>query len=263
MTNLVIIDREALFVSSFDLAKGFGVEHRNIKILLQKYESEFGELAKLEGEFRHLECRNSDTGNVGRPKQEYFLNEPQATYLTTLLQNNDQVRRFKMYLTQQFFAQRKFLNKLVAQRQNEEYYKKRAEGKIERRLETDRIKEFVEYATNQGSKNAKMYYMNITKMENSSLFCLDFMGQRFPNLREVLDGLALDIIKMADIIVGKALEDGMNQGLNYKDVYILARDNVEKFAVCMGKTPLRLIMDKAVADRSRAVISTRAQQVLK
>ncbi len=235
--SLVIVKNENLLVGTADLAKGFGVNHRDIKDLINKYKSEFEEWGVIA-----FQTQKPTSKNGGRPLDELLLNEEQATYLCTLLRNHDTARDFKRKLTREFFRQRKLLIKLVSQQQNQEWLEKRATGKIERRLETDTIKLFVEYAKEQGSKSAEKYYMVISKMENNSLFALDFMGQKFPNLRDILDGFALDSLKMADHIVGRSLKDGMKDKIHYKDIYKKARDSVESFAILMGKTPLRMIM---------------------
>lgn len=237
MTTSLIIKNDDIYIGTWELSKGFDVEHRALKNLIRKYESEFADLGFIASAMQRIETKKR-----GGQIEEYLLTEPQATYLTTLLTNNEKVRKFKFFLTKEFWRQRKLLNEILCNQKNAEWLKKRAEGKQERRIETDAIKEFVEYATAQGSSHAKKYYMVISKMENQSLFALDFLGQKFPNLREVVNSYGLDILLMADRIVAVALKEGMKKLLPYKSIYILARDRVESFAVGIGKTPLRMIL---------------------
>ena len=130
----------------------------------------------------------------------------------------------------------------MVQKQNIEWYEKRASGKVERRLETDTIQKFIEYAKDQGSQSAEKYYMVLTKMENNTLFNLALVEQKIPNLREIVEGFALDSLKMADYMVGKALKEGMSKNMNYKDIYQLAKGKVELFAGALGKVPLQMIL---------------------
>ena len=95
------------------------------------------------------------------------------------------------------------------------------------------IKEFIEYATKQGSKNAAFYYANISKMENTALF---FLEQKFKNLRDILDIRQLSTVDSADHIVAKALRDGMDSGMAYQNIYTMAKKRVEAFAELRGKT---------------------------
>jgi len=237
--NIVMIEKEDLLVGTCDLAVGFKVEHRAILRIIGKYKEEFEELGKLTGfvttALQQIEVKNPE--KRGRRFNEYKLNEPQTVYLTTLLTNNLEVRKFKLQLTKEFFKQRKLLNKLVVQRQNEEWRQKRISGKTDRRIETDSIKEFIEYATEQGSKNAKLYYMNISKMENKLLLPLELLKNNFENVRDICTSLDLNMLQMADLVVSRSLHDGMKKEMYYKDIYQHARDQVEAFACVMGRQP--------------------------
>lgn len=245
MPDLVIVKDDELLVSTWDLSKGFQSEHRQIKRLIDDNLADFEEVGerKIESE-RSLILRfqnaKSNVKKSGRPVIEYFLNETQSTYLITLLRNNDVVKKFKKHLTKEFFRQRKLLNKLITQRVNAEWLEKRAAGKIERRIETDKIKEFIEYAKGQGSESAGQYYTTISRMENESLINIEVLEMRFKNVREIVDGLSLDMLKMADIIVGNSLTEGMLSNMFYRDIYKLARDRVEAYSLLMGKKPKRL-----------------------
>ena len=236
---IVFLKNNDLMVGTGILSKGFGVEHRALKKLIVKYKNEFDEWGLIASPMQKV-----DPNNKGRRLEEYELNEPQAAYLSTLLTNNETVRKFKRRLVRDFFRQRKLLSKIIAQKQNTEWLEKRKLGKIERRLETDVIKEFVEYALSQGSKNAKTYYMNISKMENHTLFNLDMLEMKFPNLRDVLEGYQLFTLQNADRIVGRALKEGMERELFYKEIYKLAKQRVEMFVKLIGKTPIHVISEQ-------------------
>ena len=90
-------------------------------------------------------------------------------------------------------------------------------------METDAIRDLVEYARTNGSKSSEMYYMTITKMTNSALG-ID-AGQR-----DNLDARKLNEIKIAETMVQIAISDGINAGLNYKDIYKLCKDRVSAIA---------------------------------
>ena len=235
--NIVTVYKNEPVVATGKLAKGFGVEHRAIKRLINRYKSEFEEWGVIT---TALPKPSSEKG--GRPLDEYLLNEPQTTYLATLLTNNEIVRKFKRFLTNEFFRQRRLLNQIALQSHNEEWLEKRTSGKIERNVETDTIKKFVEYATNQGSQSAKKYYMAISKMENQTIFALDFVSQKFENLRDVINIKGLDLLKTADQIVSRAINQGMEKQLPYKEIYQFAKERVETFVEIMGKTPINEVL---------------------
>lgn len=234
MNDLVKIIKSIPVVSTLDMWKDLGVEHKALMDLLRKYESEFQE-------FRLFTFEKSEITGRGRPSEFSYLDEQQSAYLISLMKNSDIVRKFKRRLVSEFFRIRNLLADIASQRQNSQWLETRAAGKPIRRIETDTVKKFVAYAVAQGSMNAERYYANISTMQNKSLF---FIEQKYKNLRDCLNIHQLGIIGCADTIVAKALEDGMSQALHYKDIYKLAKARIEMFAEVHGKTlvPSRPVM---------------------
>jgi len=224
MTDIVKMVKGILLVSTLDIWEGLGVEHRAIIALIQKYELEFQSIRAFT--FQMLKSK-------GRPTPFCLLDEEQATFLITLMRNSAEVVPFKLRLTREFYRMRRELSRLASQNQNAEWLEQRNAGKETRLIATDTIKAFVDYAKAQGSQNAEKYYANISTMENKALF---FLEQKFKNLRDMLNIHQLSTIKSADMIVMKALNDGMAQELHYKDIYKLAKVRVEGFAEVIGKT---------------------------
>lgn len=250
--GLVKIENNDLVVGTWDLSKGFQIEHRAIKNIIEKHKLHFEDF----GPVRKCDISGSDEDftdpircikyTMNKPKkrggqvQQFIINEEQYVFLGTLLPNSENIVIFKKKLTKEFFKMRKVLIKLTVQHQNEQWRLQRAQGKIERRLETDAIKEFIEYAKSQGSKSADNYYMIITNMENKSLVNIEIIQQKFKNVRDILEGFDLTSLQMADKIVAVSLREGMTLGMFYKDIYIMSRDRVEAFALTIGKMPFRL-----------------------
>ncbi len=102
MDSLVFLEPNKIgaepFTTSKVIAQFSGVEHRKLKTTIRSHEAEFktfGLLASYQAE---------STG--GRPEEAYRLNEPQATFLMTLLKNTPIVVEFKRRLVEQFYAMR-------------------------------------------------------------------------------------------------------------------------------------------------------------
>lgn len=106
----------------------------------------------------------------------------------------------------------------------------RSQSIVSRNDLTDTIQAFVEYAKAQGSKNAAMYYANITKMEYKSLGLLSQLEGERSNLRDKLNVMLLVQVAAAEFQAKAAIERGMEMGMNYKDIYTLAKRHVERFA---------------------------------
>lgn len=223
--NIVEINKNDLITNSLTIAKGVGNHHKNVLELIRNHENslkKFGIIA--------FETRKS---RRGKPTEICYLNEAQTYLLFTLMRNNEKVTMFKEELIKEFMRMRKALVNIQVMHQNQEWQQLRAEGKAIRRETTDAIQDFINYATNQGSKNAIRYYSNISKMENKALFILE---QKFENVREVLNNHQLSTLKTADRIVYETLQEGMERGLHYKDIYQLAKERVETLATLIKPT---------------------------
>ena len=228
--EIVILHHGEPRVSSWNLKDGFGFndDHRYVVRMIEKYRSDFEEFGVIA-----IERQKPIGPDGGRPVDAYLLNENQAMFLGTLFRNTFKVIQFKKALVKQFDKQKKLISTMLSQKQNAEWLEARKAGKPIRKIETDVIQRFVDYATNQGSINAKMYYMAISKMENKALF---FIEQKYKDIRDILSIHQLGIIGCADTIVANALEDGMKKKMQYKDIYILAKEWIESFAKIHGKT---------------------------
>ena len=225
MDSLVIIEKNNLVTTSLTVAEGVEYEHRTVLKLIREHESDIREFGIIS-----LGVRKSKRG---KPTEYYKLNELQVYFLMTLMQNNEKVTRFKKELIKEFGRMRKALINIQVMHQNQEWQQLRIEGKAIRRETTDAIKDFVEYAVKQGSKNAIRYYSNISKMENKALFILE---QKFENVREVLNNHQLSTLKTADRIVYETLQEGIERGLHYKEIYQLAKERVETLATLIKPT---------------------------
>lgn len=155
------------------------------------------------------------------------------------MKNSPIVRQFKSKLVKEFFRQRKLLQEWMATKEGVEYQQQRLESKKVRLEETDWIKVFVNYATEQGSQNAHLYYANISKMENKALFFLD---QKVKNVRELLDFKQLGLIKVADMAVIEAIKEGIKNKMHYKEIYKLAKERVEILSKIVPKSPLAFLI---------------------
>lgn len=162
MSLVFLGKKDEVYTTSEIIAEYAGVQRRTIDHLLLSHKEDFQEFGVL-----RFEMRKPPLGSKGgRPETIYHLNEQQATLLMTYLRNSDVVRGFKKELVRQFYAMREILWKRKMERQTPAWQTARIEGKKTRRLETDAIKMFVEYARAHGSKNPNKYYMSFTKLAN-------------------------------------------------------------------------------------------------
>jgi phage regulator Rha-like protein len=102
MNDLVFLEPNKIGAEPFTTSKVIcefsGVSHKYIKKQITTHKPEFKSLGLL-GAYA-----TESTG--GRPEEIYRLNEPQASFLMTLLKNTPVVVTFKLELVRQFYAMR-------------------------------------------------------------------------------------------------------------------------------------------------------------
>ena len=232
MASDVEIYNDELRCGTFLISEGFGREHFKVLRLIDKHKNRFIRLDNKRLS-KSLIIRRVPATKAGRPVDEIMLNEQQFYFLGTLFRNTERVLDFKEKLAKDFVEQKDLLRNLLNQRQSTEWINNRSTGKKIRHEETDTIKDFVEYAKNQGSKNAQQYYMIFSSCVNSNLF--NFNG-KFKNKRNAMSATQLMDAGFADKIVSKGLIEGMAKGLPYKEIYQNVKRQILILAEIHGKS---------------------------
>jgi phage regulator Rha-like protein len=224
-------------VKSFHIWKKFGYkDHDGFKKVVNRNKNAFSSTG-----FPALESGKPLKGTKGgRPEMNFVFNERQYFMLVLLVKNTPESIDLKIQIEAEFFRMRNMLATMASTRSSDEWQNLRKDGKAVYLQKTDVIKQFVDYATAQGSKSANMYYMNLAQMENKALFLIE---QKYPNVREVLNIRQLMQVATADQIVEKALGDGMARELAYKEIYTLAKDRVIKFSEILGKSLVTAMLE--------------------
>jgi phage regulator Rha-like protein len=221
------IEAQEALVDSRWLADALDLAHHEHIRLIRKYESHLNDFGVV-----RFETRKPQKGSLGgRPEEYALLNEDQATFLLTLSRNSDKVVLAKKAMTKAFGKMRR----QAEVRAEELYQQNRASGKLIRREETDTIRDFLRYATDQGSKNAKFYYTTVTKATYSALFFLEG-ATKWEGIRDLLDAQQLSTLSTAEQVARKAIKEGMSQQLHYKTIYQLAKDRLMSLGHLLPKS---------------------------
>ena len=229
MGDLVVLIDNKMFTTSVIIAEKTNNTVHSVRELIKTHKVHLEKFGVLSFEMRKPDKKSKG----GRPQEIYFLNEDQTTLLLTFMRNSEIVIDFKVKLVQEFSKMKKVLEKIHTMKQTNVWVETRENQKLTRKVETDVIKSFVDYAINQGSSNANRYYSNITKMENNALFIIK---DKFPNIKDVLTPRQLMNSAVCNEIVINALLEGMEKEMFYKDIYQMAKQRVEIFASVMPKT---------------------------
>lgn len=109
----------------------------------------------------------------------------------------------------------------------------RSQGKVVRKMLTDTIQAFIEYASNQGSTSPERYYINFSKMVNDAL--LEF-EKKPENIRDNLNVVQLHQVSVAEHIITKSLIECTVKGLPYKDIFKIAKEKINVYASTVGRS---------------------------
>lgn len=215
MNNLVAIKGNDVFTDTLVIANETDNQHHTVTRKIRDNLKEFKELGKV----KFMDDTSINKGR-GRKKKIYLLNEPQASFLITLLENNAIVRRFKLALVKEFYRMRAILT----QRQSTEWLETRKNGKLVRRGETDVLAELQSYAVNQGSKtyakDTERLYQNYTLLVNRAVGIKK--GERETTSAKILNTIAF----IEDMILHTVAEE-MQKGTFYKEIYQVCKKNTQ------------------------------------
>lgn len=141
---------------------------------------------------------------------ETFVSE-EAVYNMSFRSNKPEAKLFTKWVTK-VLKHLRVNGCVVADNDASQWLSIRQETKQVRRMETETIKKFVEYAKGQGSTHADTYYMNFTKLVQSQLGIA-------PGERDVQDQKVLMRLKSLETIVDMHIETLMKEKALYKEIY--------------------------------------------
>jgi phage regulator Rha-like protein len=223
MNDLVEVKNSEILVDSHLVAKKFEMKHKDLIISANKV------IAKIE----------KLTGGVSAPKYYIEQRHYRGTDFNVYLMTREFFSLVAMRLTSQrafewqvkfneaFYSMEKRLLQVEQNTVDVEWNSSRLIGKTARLEETDAIKEFAEYATNQGSKNAGMYYKHVT---NASYKALGMIAGKHPKLRDEMNLYQLSELMLAERLAASKLREYMELDREYHDIFSSVKQDLIDFA---------------------------------
>lgn len=98
-------------------------------------------------------------------------------------------------------------------------------GKEVRRLETDAIKEFTDYAVIQGSKNAQRYYKHFSTLADNAAGIIN---------RDTATVIQLNTLLLIERVISTEIHNGITAGTPYKTIFQNCKDRLQRFVVVAG-----------------------------
>jgi phage regulator Rha-like protein len=118
MCKIVEMSNEEPVVSHRLIAESTDNKEKSILDIITRYKEHFEEFGCIL--FSDLKSLNKNDDSRGRPAKTYYLNEQQATFLMTLLRNNEKVVEFKLKLVKEFYEMRKKIQEFEIIKQTKE-----------------------------------------------------------------------------------------------------------------------------------------------
>lgn len=112
------------------------------------------------------------------------------------------------------------MEQLLAQKQTAVYKDTRAYQKAVRKQETDAVKRLVDYAKEQGSRNAERYYSSLSKLADKTA---GIENREFATIEQ------LGMLALIERIIAKCISEGIEQQEPYKSIYQECRRRLEQF----------------------------------
>ncbi|MGL6016162.1 MAG: Rha family transcriptional regulator [Selenomonadaceae bacterium] len=208
MNELVQISKNGAVVSSRQVSEHFGKRHDHVIRDIEELGKDVPKIGEM-----FYETKIADS--YGRKQKAYIMNRDGFSLLVMGF-TGKKALEWKLKYIEAFNA----MEKLVYERQSIAWQETRQSGKLTRKAETDVIKDLVEYAKEQGSKNSQMLYMTYSKLAKNAIAVSD---------RDIASTLQLTKLTVIEDMILQAIRLGMEQDKGYKEIYQDCKARVEQF----------------------------------
>ena len=206
MDELVYLERDEAVCSSLDASRSYGKRHDNVlRAIGGLLENE--ETKKMFKKLNYVDSQN---------KQKYpmYLMNRDGFSLLVMGFTGKKALDWKLKYINAFNQ----MEKIIRERQSQPWIESRSVGKLSRKAETDVLKQLVEYAKQQGSEHADMFYMTYSKLANKTAGVTD---------RETATTQQLMNLSFVENIILNMVQDGIQKELPYKEIYRNVKDRLE------------------------------------
>jgi len=217
--ELVEIEKDDVFCDSSMVARKFQQKHKEVVKRIKKLREDIG---GLRGVSKSPKVISMQREYRGAKYTAYLMNKAFFSLLAMRFKGAKALE-WQIKFNDAFYEMERTILQAGLNKEDQGFLQLRQQGKIARRAETDVIKEFVEYATGQGSTSAQYYYKHIT---NATYKALGLMVQRKPKVRDSLKGYEVAELMLVERMAVNALKKYMGLGRNYKDIYESVKEDL-------------------------------------
>ncbi len=226
MRYLVEMKENDIFCDSSMVAKKFGQKHDKVRIIIERLCKDLLTLPESMAISNRPKVITEKRVYRGREYNAFLMNRPFFSLLCMRFKGVKALE-WQVKFNDAFYDMEKAILQEKLNKDSDLWLDTRSQGKLVRLETTDVIKEFVDYATSQGSKSAKFYYKHVTM---ATYKALGLMQQKQPKLRDTLNCLQLGFLQSAEYVAQKSLKKHMAEEYPYKLIYKHVCNDLNTFA---------------------------------
>jgi Rha family phage regulatory protein len=223
MVELVEMYKKEITCDSQLVAKKFGYKHSELTKTINKL---IVDISNLRGGGNYPYFEETKREYRGNNFTAFIMGREFFSLLCMRLKGKKALE-WQMNFNSAFYEMESALIKANANSNDNEWLKVRSQSKALRLQQTDVIKDFVEYATLQGSKSAKFYYKHVT---NATYKALNLIQHKKPKLKDTLDCMELSQLMVAENVAKLSIKRHMENNEHYKTIFVLVKQDLEKLS---------------------------------
>jgi len=224
MKELVEVKKGMVFCDSQMVAEKFGYKHLHVTKVIKKLIDEF---SGIKGSLQEPLNFEEIEREYRTQKFKVYIMDKRAFTVLSMRFKGAKALEWQVKFIDAFFVMEQHILSEKNNKSDAVWVTQREQGKLIRLTAMDTVKGFVDYATAQGSENAKFYYKHITV---ACYRCLQLIEAKKPKLRDTLDLLELNQLMMAEVVAERSIQKHMSEGEHYKTIFTLVKQDLEKFA---------------------------------
>ena len=206
MNELITIKKDEAVTTSLIIANQFNKRHDNVIADIRRLD--------CSAEFTALNFKESRyKDSTGKYNPMYYLTKDGFMFLVMGYRGKKAAD-----IKENYIKAFNSMEKVVREKQTSTWIETRQQGKFTRKAETDVLKQLVEYAKGQGSKNSEMLYMAYSKLANKLAGIKD---------RETATVMQLNNLSLAEHIILTEIKNGIIAEVHYKDIYKSCKARLE------------------------------------
>jgi len=225
--RLVELKNKESVCDSSELARNLNVKHAKVVQAIDRLLTDFPDLRVPSSHSKPIEKHWIEEREYRGQKYTAYLMNREFFSLLMGRFTTKAARQAQRRFNAAFYEMERMLIANIKNGTDTEWLEQRKKARAQRLEETDVIKDFVEYAKEQGSQNAKWYYKCYT---TATYKALSLMENKRPALRDTLSIMELSQLTIAEVIAKNSICKYMAEGEHYKTIFTLVKNDLEQFA---------------------------------